>query len=775
MQQLPTRPRAPRAQPFAAMSASAALVLVLWLAAGPAPAVADEGPTPEDGVPMLPQAAPSRPVAGTPVAPAGGAAPVVRAARPAGAGAMITPNYKDADLGQIIEAVSQLTGKNFIVDPRVKAQVTLLSATPMTPDAFYQAFLALLEVHGFVAVPQGKVIKVVPDANARTMPANDLPDRVSGTSDELVTQIIAVKNVSAAQLVPILRPLIPQYGHLAAYPSANVLIITDHAANVARMLKIIERIDQTSGDDIDIIHLEHASATETVRVINQLSAGQPAGEGGTPVKLIADDRTNSVLISGDKTARLRLRALVTHLDTPLTSGGETQVRYLKYADSEKIAAKLKEQVTGVGATAAAPGVAAGTGASERTVIWSDPATNALIMTAPAKVMRTLNGVIDHLDIRRAQVQVEAIIVEITGDKSIDLGVNWASYAKGSNVPAAAFNSAVSGTGIGEVLSTVAAIAGGSSSSTSTTSTTGTTASLPTGTTVAVGKLNKNGTSFAALLRAVSGNANTNIISTPSVTTLDNQEAQIKVTQEVPFVTGQYTSGTTQSTGGVVNPFQTIQRQEVGIILKITPQITDDGTIMMKIEQEVSSLAQSSIKTVDVITNKRTISTKVLAEDGEVVVLGGLIQDNLQEGEQRVPFLGGIPIIGELFRTRNTQKTKNNLMVFLRPTVLLDGAQVATETSAKYNYVRDIELARNKGKAQLLPGEHQPVLPDLNTLQPPAAPGSLPKAKGYKSKQIQAPGTVVTPTPPPPAGAVPAADNETGIVPSVGGTAAAPPQ
>ena len=748
MHHLPNLRRALRSFAFVSGGSGATLVLGLWLSVG-APALAQD-----------PAALPA----------GGAAAPGAAPRRGGGGGAMITPNYKDADLGQIIEAVSQLTGKNFIVDPRVKAQVTLLSATPMTPDAFYQAFLALLEVHGFVAVPSGKVIKVVPDANARTMPANDLPSSVSGSSDELVTQVIAVKNVSAAQLVPILRPLIPQYGHLAAYPAANVLIITDHAANVSRMMKIIERVDQTSGDDIDIVHLEHASATETVRVINQLAAGQPAGEGGVPSKLIADDRTNSVLISGDKNARLRLRALVTHLDTPLTAGGETQVRYLKYADSEKIAAKLKEQITGIAApTAGAAGAAGGAssvGSSERTVIWSDPATNSLVMTAPAKVMRTLNGVIDHLDIRRAQVQVEAIIVEITGDKNIDLGVNWAAYAKNSSVPAAVFNSAVSGTGIGEVLTGAIAAANGTSSSSSTTTTSTGSVSLPTGTTVAVGKYNAAGTSFAALLRAVSGNANTNIISTPSVTTLDNQEAQIKVTQEVPFVTGQYTSGTTQSTGGVVNPFQTIQRQEVGIILKITPQITDDGTIMMKIEQEVSSLAQSAVKTVDVITNKRTISTKVLAEDGEIVVLGGLIQDNLQEGEQRVPFLGGIPILGELFRTRNTQKTKNNLMVFLRPTVLLDGAQVATETSAKYNYVRDIELARNHGKAQLLPGERQPLLPDLATLQPPAPPGSVPKAKGYKSNQLSNPGATGAPAASAAPATLPPADNETAIVPQV---------
>ena len=696
---------------------------------------------------------------------AGPAAPAAR--RVTGGGAMITPNYKDADLGQIIEAVSQLTGRNFIVDPRVKAQVTMLSASPMTPEAFYQAFLALLEVHGFVAVPSGKVIKIVPDANARTMPSNDLPDRLNGSSDELVTQVIAVRNVSAAQLVPVLRPLIPQYGHLAAYPGSNMLIISDHAANVARMLKIIERIDQTSGDDIDIIHLEHASATETVRVINSLAGGQAAAEaGGVPTKLIADDRTNSVLIAGEKNARLRLRALVTHLDTPLTAGGETQVRYLKYADSDKIAAKLKEQITGTTATAgAAPGAAGGasTSSSERTVIWSDPSTNALIITAPAKVMRTLMGVIDHLDIRRAQVQVEAIIVEITGDKSIDLGVNWAAYANNGTIPAATFSTPVGGTAIGDLIATAVGIGTGSSGATTTTSAASSIA-VPTGTTFAVGRYNKNGgTNFAALLRAVSGVANTNIISTPSVTTLDNQEAQIKVTQEVPFVTGQYTSGTTQTTGGVVNPFQTIQRQEVGIILKITPQITDDGTILMKIDQEVSSLAQSAIKTVDVITNKRTISTKVLAEDGEVVVLGGLIQDNLTEGEQKVPLLGSIPIIGELFRTRNSEKTKNNLMVFLRPTILLDGAQVATETSAKYNYVRDIELARNRGKAQLLPGERQPTLPDLNKLQPANPPGTVPKAKGYKSNQLNpqaAPAATAVPV------VVPPADDATGIVPTV---------
>jgi general secretion pathway protein D len=282
-----------------------------------------------------------------------------RAAECANKDARITPNYKDADLGQIVEAVSQLTCKNFIVDPRVRAQVTLISATPMNPQDFYQTFLAVLQVNGFVAVPAGKVYKIIPDATARQVPGNDLPDRVSGTSDELVTQVIAVHNVSAAQLVPILRPLIPQNGHLAAYPAANMLIISDRASNVNRMMRIIARIDQSGDEEPEIITLEHASAAEVVRVVNALTAAQGAEGGGAPFRLVADDRTNSILLSGDKSVRLRYRALIAHLDTPLKSGGDTQVRYLRYADAEKIAAKLKEQIGALTAQAAPAQAGAG--------------------------------------------------------------------------------------------------------------------------------------------------------------------------------------------------------------------------------------------------------------------------------------------------------------------------------------------------------------------------------------------------------------------------------
>ena len=641
---------------------------------------------------------------------------------------MITPNYKDADLGQIVEAVSQVTGKNFIIDPRVKAQVTMLSATPMSPDAFYEAFLAILQVHGFVAVQSGQVYKIIPDANARTVPGDDLREHVSSTSDEIVTQVVALKNVSAAQLVPILRPLIPQYGHLAAYTASNVLIISDRANNVSRMLRIIERIDLAGDDSIEVIRLEHASAVEVVRVVNQLS--QAAGaEGAASAKLIADERTNSVLLSGEKNQRLKLRTLVAHLDTPVDKGGGTTVRYLHYADAEKLATKLKEQVSATTPTGAGAGATAGTASAQEksTSIWAEPTTNALVITAPPKVMRQLMDVIDRLDIRRLEVQVEAIIVEITGDKNIDLGVNWAIDASGSNIGAGAFNQQIGSAGP-SIASVATAAIGGTAALSS--------ASIPTGFTYAVGRIAKTGTNFAAILNAIAGTANTNIISTPTVVTLDNQEAQIKVATEVPFLTGQYASTQTASTAatgttGVVNPFQTIQRQEVGTILKITPQITDDGTVLLKIEQEVSSLIKSAIATVDVQTSKRVINTRVLAQDGEIIVLGGLISDTVTESEQRVPILGSIPWLGNLFRTRSSDKTKTNLMVFLRPKILVNADQMATETAAKYNYMRAIQ-SQQGGKVQMIPGEHQPVLPDLKTLQPSAAPpAETPKSRAAR--------------------------------------------
>jgi len=659
----------------------------------------------------------------------------------------ITPNFKDADITQIAEAVSAATGKNFIIDPRVRAQVTMLSSTALSPAAFYEAFLSILQVYGFIAVPAGDVVKILPDANARQIPSIDLPDHVSATSDEIVTQVIDVKNVSAAQLVPILRPMIPQYGHLAAYPSSNILIISDRAGNVNRMMRIIRRIDQVANQDPEIVPLQNASASEIVRVVNSFYQGAAATE-GVAVKVVADERSNSVLIGGDQAQRLRIRALIAHLDTPLEAGGDTRVRYLHYANAEKIAPKLKEQITGI--TQAAPG-ATGTGAQasplaqaeKNAMVWADPTNNALVITAPPKIMRAVMDIVDKLDIRRPQVLVEAIIAEVDVDKSAELGINWAAFSKGDNVPAGSFVSPVGGTSIVDLAGAIQSPANASTA-------------LLQGTTIGIGRIAGTGVNFAAMVRAIRGDTNTNVVATPSAVTMDNQEAELKVAQEVPFVTGQFTN-TTAVTGGSVNPFQTIQRQEVGTILKVTPTISAEGTsVMLKISIESSSIGQKPAGAVDLVTNKRTITTTVLIEDGGVVVLGGLIEDNSVKGEQRVPYLGNIPLIGLLFKTRNATSTKNNLILFIRPKILRDPAQAAFETDLKYNYMMDQQKDLSRREAlPLLPGVSRgkleppppPPKPGGSTASPSGAPAS-PGVAAPDASAAPAPQSSPPPAPPP---------------------------
>jgi general secretion pathway protein D len=641
-------------------------------------------------------------------------------------GQRITPSFKDAEIGQVIEAVAAATGKTIIPDPRVRAQVTMLSQTPITPEAFYEAFLALLSVHQFVAVESGGIIKIVPDANARQMPNIDLPSRVRSGSDELITQVIAVHNVNAAQLVPVLRPLMPQAAHMAAYPQSNILILSDRASNVSRVMRIIERIDQQGDNEVDIINLQHASSSEVVRVVNTFFAQQGAAEGagGSPSRVIADDRSNSVLIGGEKSQRLRIKALIAHLDTPLESGGDTQVRYLHFADAEKIAAKLKEQISATvaittGAPPAGGGAASSVGASadRSTTIWAEPETNALVITAPAKIMRSLMSVVDKLDIRRMQVLVEAIIVDINVNKNAELGVNWAVWSDDdSDAPLGTFQQPVGGVNL---LSLAQSIDNPSSGN----------PALGTGTTFGIGRIATSGVNFAAMLRAIQGDSNTNIIATPSAVTMDNQEAELKVAQEVPFVTGSYSNTGNSSTDGNVNPFTTVQREEVGTILKITPKVNEGGALVqLKIELESSSLTGDAGDANSLITNKRTISTNVLIEDGGIVVLGGLIQDSDIRGEQRVPYLGRIPVLGALFKTRSRQTDKSNLMVFIRPKILRDGVQTALETNAKYNYIRDEQRAAGRPKTEilpLLPFSKEPLLPPLPSPLPPATPPVTP--------------------------------------------------
>jgi general secretion pathway protein D len=472
-----------------------------------------------------------------------------------------------------------------------------------------------------------------------------------------------------------------------------------------------------------------------VRVINSLQQGQGQPEGGGPggpatMKLVADERSNSILVSGEPAARLRTKTLVAYLDTPLEAGGDTRVRYLQYADAEKMAAKLKEQVTGI-AQAAAPAGGGGGGQAappppsqqidKSTTIWADPQTNALVVTAPPKVMKQLMSVVDRLDIRRLQVLVEAIIVDVSINKNAELGVNWAVFSDDddSRIPLGTFLSPVGGASLVDLVNAVDNPASAASSG------------LNRGTTIGIGRIAAgNGVSFAAMLRALRNDDNSNIIGTPSALTMDNEEAEIKVAQEVPFRTGQFTN-TAGNVDGSVNPFTTIERQEVGTILKITPQINEGGTtVMLKLELESSTVAQTQITgAADLITNKRTINTNVLIEDGGIVVLGGLISDNFSRGESRVPFLGRIPIVGLAFKTRNSTNNKTNLMFFIRPKIIRDGVDAAIETDSKYRFIR--EQQRKTGGRELvplLPGVKAPILPPLPPPPTERPPTQLPPSE-----------------------------------------------
>jgi general secretion pathway protein D len=608
----------------------------------------------------------------------------------------ITPNYKEADIRQIVEAVGEVTGKNFIIDPRVNAKVTMLSTTPMTPDAFYEAFLSILEVHQLAAMTSGDIIKIIPNATARQYPG---PLGTSGAAgpDDIVTQVIQVQNVGAAQLVPILRPLIPQFGHLAAHAGSNMLIISDRAANVTRLVRIIRRIDLSSDEDIEVVPLQNASAAEIVRVLTALMQ-QPRSDGAPrSTSLVADARTNSVLIGGDKSERLRLRTLIAHLDTPLEDGGDTQVRYLRYADAEELATKLQQHFSN---QSSGSGAANAPGSSDSVSVWADTQTNALVVKAPQKMMRSLMLIVDKLDIRRAQVLVEAIIVEVIVDKTAQFGVTWAVEGDSADTPIGVTNFPDFGPGVVQ-------IAGADTSGTLDPG-----SLIGEGLTLGVGRISDTGISFAAILRALRGDADTNIISTPSIVTTDNEEATLNVGQEVPFVTGSFTN--TGGTVGAVNPFQTIQRQQIGVKLSITPKINEGNSLLLKISQEISSIAQSAAGAVDLITNQRIIETTVIVDDGQILVLGGLLEDTLRESEQRVPVLGRIPLLGILFRSRKTDKIKTNLMIFIKATILRDSMDTSFETGAKYNYIRDILQGRQGEGVNLMPGETRPTLPPLES-------------------------------------------------------------
>jgi general secretion pathway protein D len=614
----------------------------------------------------------------------------------------VTLNLKDADISALISTVAEVTKRNFIVDPRVKGKVTVISTRPMNSDEVYQVFLSILKVHGFAAVPSGEVIKIVPDVNAKqdSIPTTSVAE--PGRGDEMVTRVIQVDNVTAAQLVPILRPLVPQQGHLAAYPATNVLIISDRAGNVERLASIIHRIDKVSDSEIEIIPLEHASAVEVVRVLtslNRAAPGQQAGGRADGPILVADERTNSVLLGGDRAERLRMRAIISHLDTPLDSGGNTDVVYLRYAEAAEIVdtllgvGKISEQESQQGKATTTR--AAGAGFD----IQADEATNSLVITAPPDIMRTLKRVISQLDIRRAQVLVEAVIAEVSADTTRELGVQWIfSGAKDGEGPIGVVNFTNSGSPIADTINGAASVANG-----------GTFPAILDNALLGFGKTTGN-FNYVAVMNALASDANTNILSTPTLVTLDNEEAEIVIGENVPFVTGSFTS--TGASDGATNPFQTIQREDVGLTLKIKPQINEGDALRLEIEQEVSSIADSVAGASDLVTNKRSIKTNVMVDNGQVVVLGGLIEENVRESEQKVPLLGDIPVLGALFRSNTGDVEKTNLMVFIHPVILRDAAVTNLYTNNKYNYIRSLQLGQDEDGINLMPDANHPALPTL---------------------------------------------------------------
>lgn len=637
--------------------------------------------------------------------------------QPAAAGP-VTLNLKNADISALISTISEITGKNFIVDPRVRGKVTVISSKPMDDREVYEVFLAILAVHGFAAVPDDKVIKIIPAAGAKQEGIPTLDGGGTTEADQVVTQVIQVQNVSAAQIVPILRPLIPPQGHLAAYAPTNVLIVSDSAGNVERIANIIRRVDLASNEQVEIVPLRHASATEIVRVLTALEQAKaqanPAAGGGTaPARMVADERTNSVLLSGDAPSRLRLRTLIAHLDTPVEATGNTQVIYLRYATAKDllpvlqgVSKKLSEdqQTASPQGQPQAQGSSGGGGIVD---IQADEATNSLVITAPPDSIRSLKAVIAQLDIRRAQVLVEAAVTELSADKTSELGVQW--IVDSSNNGAVGFiNFNIGNTVLSNIANTVNAFRSGASTTPS-----GTDLSLlPAGANVAVGDFNSS-VRFAALISALASDANNNVLSTPTLVTMDNEEAEIVVGQNVPFVTGSFTtnvSGTSDTSTFSGNPFQTIQREDVGLKLKIKPQINEGNAVRLELAQEVSNVVPSATAlTQGPTTNKRSIKTTVIVEDGQILVLGGLIDDTLNESMQKVPGLGDIPLVGNLFRYRKTSKNKRNLMVFLHPVILRDAVQGTLFTNDKYSYIREQQLAARQKGVALLPEVETPEL------------------------------------------------------------------
>ena len=625
-------------------------------------------------------------------------------------------NLQDADIISVINEISQETGKNFVVDPRVQGKISLVSSKPIKPGDTYDVFLSILELLGYSAISSGNVVKIVPNLESSEMATHIATNQSPGKGDEVVVRVIPLEHVTANQLIPIIRPLLPQWSNVSAYPPGNVLILLGRAANIARIVEIIHSVDTASNNDIDIVPLRQASASQITNVLNNLQNASRAN-GETPTVFItADERSNSILLSGNKSGRLRMRLLISQLDTP-TSGAQanTEVVYLRYLQAKTLApilGKIAQNMLGKGGenrdlappssspTSSMPnaprddtnpatktGQSKGNPAAENlTNVQAEPSTNALIITAPPSLMRALNSIVAKLDVRPAQVHVEAIIVEINQEDLQNLGIQWGSITPQGAVASTSASSPFTFPPLGAV---------------------GTVGIIP-------------HTQIQAILSVLENKTGVDILSTPSIVVLDNQKAILQVGTDIPEQTGSYAT-TGSNTTGTPLPFTTISRQKVTLKLTVQPQINLGNSVRLKIDLINDSLQNPQNPGLTPIINTSTISNSVIVDSGCILVLGGLISNNITESLTKVPILGDLPIVGKLFQNKNNAVQKQNLVMFIKPVILHDSEDSTSITNTKYDQIRQVQVRGPLDLSQIGEQKRQNILPRWGHSAPLPAP------------------------------------------------------
>ena len=643
----------------------------------------------------------------------------------------VSLSFVNADIPSVVKTIGGHTGKTFIIDPRVTGTMNIISQAPVSKEIAYQILLSALRVHGYAAIEERGVVRIVPEADAKTSgTVIDRGTQISG--DRIVTQVFTLQNESASQLAQVLRPLVAPNNFIGAYPGSNVLVIADYASNVNRIAKIIASIDVPASADLQLIKLQYASAVDVANLLKGLmpeTTTNPATP-GSPAKLSlgVEPRTNSLIVRAETPQLVaRIKSLVAGLDIPTAAGGNIHVVYLRNAEAVKVADTLRGLLSGSAASSASVVTTASTSTTGTTpssstgaapgavssTIQAYASTNSLVIVAPDHVYNSLRTVIEKLDARRAQVYVEALVVEVSASVASEFGIQWQDLS-GINRGGA---QVIGGTNFGGTGANIIGAAGNIS---------GVNAGLNIG--VVRGTLTIPGVAgtvlnLGALARALEADQKGNVLSTPNILTLDNEEGKITVGQNVPFLTGSFT----QTSTGANNPFQTVERKDIGLTLKVTPQVAEGGAVKLKAFLEVSSVVptSSAVKSVDLITNKRSIENTVLVDDGQIVVIGGLISDDTKNNESKVPILGDIPFLGNLFKTQNKSRDKTNLMVFLRPYVLRDGNAAKQLTGERYEYIRNEQGAvLRDNESSLLPPTGGAQLPPMNAVPPvPNAPAT----------------------------------------------------